>query len=101
MAMASNDGTGGYNVLVDAEIPFPSLDDLLAHIDHAIEVAGVDHVGIGTDHGAVRFDLVDLEDCSRLPVLTEALVRRGYGEEDIRKILGENVLRVMEDVIGC
>ena len=101
MAMAGGDRTGGYNVLVDAEIPFPSLDDLLAHIDHAIGVAGVDHVGIGTDHGAVRFDLVDLEDCSRLPVLTEALVRRGYCEGDIRKILGENVLRVMEDVIGC
>ncbi len=101
MAMAGGDRTGGYNVLVDAEIPFPSLDDLLAHIDHAIGVAGVDHVGIGTDHGAVRFDLVDLEDCSRLPVLTEALVRRGYCEDDIRKILGENVLRVMEDVIGC
>ena len=101
MAMVSGDRTKSYNVLIDAEIPFPSLEDLLVHIDHAVDVAGVDHVGVGTDHGAVRFELVDLEDCSKLPVLTEALVRRGYREDDIRKILGENVLRVMEDVIGC
>lgn len=101
MAMVGGDRAKSYNVLIDADIPFPSLEDLLVHIDHAVDVAGVDHVGVGTDHGAVRFELVDLEDCSKLPVLTEALVRRGYREDDIRKILGENVLRVMEDVIGC
>ena len=72
MAMVSGDRTKSYNVLIDAEIPFPSLEDLLVHIDHAVDVAGVDHVGVGTDHGAVRFELVDLEDCSKLPVLTEA-----------------------------
>ena len=100
MALVRGDRTKSYNVLVDAEIPFPSLDDLLDHVDHAVEIAGIDHVGIGTDHGAVRFDMVGLEDCTKLPVLTECLLRRGYGEDEVRKILGENVLRVMADVIG-
>ncbi len=100
MALVRGDRNKSYNVLVDAEIPFPTLADLLDHIDHAVNVAGIDHVGIGTDHGAVRFDMVDLEDCAKLPVITESLLRRGYGENDIRKILGENVLRVMSDVIG-
>lgn len=100
MALVRGDRTKSYNVLADADIPFPTLEDLLDHIDHAVGVAGIDHVGVGTDHGAIRFDIVGMEDCTKLPVLTESLLRRGYGEDDVRKILGENVLRVMADVIG-
>ncbi len=101
MALVRGDRTKSYNVLADADIPFPTLEDLLDHIDHAVGVAGIDHVGVGTDHGAIRFDIVGMEDCTKLPVLTESLLRRGYGEEDVRKILGENVLRVMADAIGA
>ena len=100
LALAGADRMKCYNVLVDADIAFPSLDDLLDHVDHAVGVAGVDHVGIGTDHGAVRFDIDGLEDCAKLPALTEGLLRRGHAEADVRKILGENVLRVMAEVIG-
>ena len=100
MAMAAGDPWKKYNVLMDAGIPFPSLGDLLDHIDYAVNVAGIDHVGIGTDHGALRFDIQGIEDCSKLPALTEGLLRRGYDEDGIRKILGENILRVMADVIG-
>ena len=100
MALTGGDRWKAYNVLVDAAIPFPTLADLLDHIDHAVGAAGIDHVGIGTDHGAVRFEIGGIEDCSKLPALTEGLLGRGYGEADVRKLLGENVLRVMEAVIG-
>ncbi len=68
---------------------------IIDHIDHAVKVAGVDHVGLGSD-----FDGADMpfgmEDASHLPQITEALRERGYSEGDIRKILGENTLRLME-----
>lgn len=66
------------------------------HIDHAVKVAGVDHVCLGSDFDGIGHPPVGLEDVSKLPALTAELVRRGYSEEDTRKILGENVLRVLE-----
>ena len=65
-----------------------------------IDVAGIDHVGIGSDFGVLLATVVGMEDCSRLPWITEEMVRRGYSDDDVRKVLGENVLRVMEAVIG-
>lgn len=100
MTMVAGDPWKKYNVLMDAGIPFPTVDHLLDHIDYAVNVAGIDHVGIGTDHGALRFDIQGIEDCSKLPVLTEGLLCRDYDEDGVRKILGENILRVMKDVIG-
>lgn len=74
-----------------------SVSDLVDHIDHIVEVAGIDHVGIGSD-----FDggggLSDCYDASELPNITIELVKRGYSETDIRKIWGENLLRVMREV---
>jgi membrane dipeptidase len=62
-----------------------------------VKLVGADHVGLGSDFdGAVMPR--GMEDCSKLPKLTEALLRRGYSEDDIRKILGGNTLRVMEAV---
>ena len=70
---------------------------IIDHIDHIVETAGVDHVGIGSDFdGAVMPE--GMEDASKLPQITEELLRRGYSEPDIKKILGGNILRVMEDV---
>ncbi len=66
------------------------------HIDHAIDVAGADHVGIGLDYGYTA--PVDLEDISKLGNVTYELLKRGYDEATIRKVLGENTLRVMREV---
>lgn len=70
---------------------------IVDHIDHAVKIAGADHVGLGSD-----FDGADMpfgmEDASRLPFITDALLERGYSEADIQKILGGNTLRLLQDV---
>jgi membrane dipeptidase len=74
-----------------------SWERIIQHIDHAVKLVGADHVGLGSDFdGATMPD--GLEDCSKLPKITEALLRKGYSEDDIRKILGGNTLRAMEQV---
>jgi membrane dipeptidase len=75
------------------------LSKLLDHFDHAIKVAGIDHVGIGSDFDGVD-DLVPqgMEDASKIPNLVAGLVDRGYSDADILKVLGGNTLRVMHDV---
>jgi len=69
---------------------------LADHIDHVVKLVGVDHVGIGSDFDGVQSTLSDLADISQLPNLTRELLRRGYSESDIAKILGGNMLRVMQ-----
>ena len=66
------------------------------HIDHAVGLVGADHVGIGSDFDGA-FMPAGMQDASKFPLITESLLRRGYSEADIRKILGENTLRVMAD----
>jgi membrane dipeptidase len=79
----------------EGKVPRVSWEKIVDHIDHAVRLVGPDHVGLGSDFdGASMPD--GMEDCSKLPKLTEALVRKGYADEDIRKILGGNTLRVME-----
>jgi membrane dipeptidase len=77
-----------------------SLDDVVAHIDHVVKIAGIDHVGIGSDFDGISDAPRGLEDESKMPALTAALLKRGYSESDIKKIMGENTLRVMREVIG-
>jgi len=77
-----------------------TLEDAVAHIDHAVKVGGIDHVGIGSDWDGINSVPAGLEDVSKMPALTEALLRRGYIEGDVRKILGGNLLRVLEEVTG-
>ena len=72
------------------------LDDVLDHIDHAVGVAGVDHVGLGSDFDGVPSLPVGLEDVTKLPWITHGLLARGYSEADVRKILGGNAMRVLE-----
>lgn len=74
----------------------PPLSLLLDHIDYMVKLAGIDHVGIGSDFDGISSSPKGLDDCSDFPKITEGLVQRGYNEADIRKILGENVLRLME-----
>ena len=78
-------------------LPKVSWESILDHIDHAVKVAGVDHVGLGSDFDGATMP-VGMEDASKLPYITEGLLKRGYAEKDIRKILGGNLLRVMEAV---
>jgi membrane dipeptidase len=75
------------------------LSRLLDHFDHAIKIAGVDHVGLGSDFdGADDLFPEGMEDMSKIPNLVRGLMERGYSEEDILKILGGNTLRVMREV---
>lgn len=76
--------------------PRAPLSVLLDHFDHAIAVAGPDHVGLGADWDGVVSMPEGLEDVSRLPALTRGLLTRGHSPETVRKVLGENVLRVLE-----
>jgi membrane dipeptidase len=78
--------------------PIGTLADVADHIDHAVEIAGIDHVGLGSDYDGV-FGLPEgLQDASMYPNLIAELLDRGYSEEDIQKILGGNALRVWEEV---
>ena len=75
-----------------------TVHDLLDHIDHIAKIAGVDHVGIGSDYDGVPALPKQLEDVSTYPVITQGLLDRGYSEQSIRKILGGNMLRVLQRV---
>lgn len=77
--------------------PVVSWERIVDHIDHAVGLVGPDHVGIGSDFDGATMPR-GMEDCSMLPKITEALVARGYKQKDIEKILGGNLLRVMEEV---
>jgi membrane dipeptidase len=72
-----------------------TLADVVAHIDHIVKIAGIDAVGIGADYDGVDCVPEGLEDVSKMPNLTRALLEKGYSATDIRKIYGENLLRVM------
>ena len=76
------------------------LSVLMDHIDHIAKVAGIDHIGIGSDFDGVPLTglPVGMEDISKLPTLTYELMKRGYSDADIKKFLGENLLRVMSHV---
>ena len=80
------------------EVPLPGVSLLVDHIEHAVSIAGMDHVGLGSDFDGISYAPVDLEDVSKLPAITAELSRRGYSDEDIRKILGGNLLRLFETV---
>lgn len=76
--------------------PQATLNDVADHIDHIRKVAGIDHIGIGGDLDGITTVPVGLEDVSKYPMLFVELLRRGYQDEDIRKIAGKNLLRVFE-----
>jgi membrane dipeptidase len=79
-------------------VPRATLSDVADHIEHVRKVAGVDHVGLGSDFDGTNNELpVGLEDVSKFPALLAELSRRGWSEEDLKKLAGENVLRVMTE----
>jgi membrane dipeptidase len=79
-------------------LPPVSVSRLVDHIDHVVKLVGIDYVGIGSDFDGVQSTLSDLATVEDLPNLTLELLRRGYSESDVDKILGGNILRVMEQV---
>jgi membrane dipeptidase len=78
-------------------LPRVGWEEIVAHIDHAVRLMGADHVGIGSDFDGANMPY-GMEDASYLPKIANALVDRGYSDADIRKILGGNTLRLMQDV---
>jgi membrane dipeptidase len=83
--------------MAKGELPKVSWDKIVEHIVHAVTIAGIDHVGLGSDFDGATMPL-GMEDVSKLPKITEALLKKGYSESDVEKILGGNILRVMEQV---
>lgn len=83
-----------------AELPPVSLEMVIDHIEHAVKVAGVDHVGLGSDFDGFSVGPVELADCGKYPLITSRLLARGFSEEDVRKILGGNFLRVFGEGIS-
>ena len=79
------------------DLPRVEWSKIIEHIDHAVKVAGIDHVGLGSDFDGANMPF-GMEDATKLPLITQALLDRGYSEGDVRKILGENTLRLMADV---
>jgi membrane dipeptidase len=86
-----------HEAMMSGELPKVTWEKIIEHIDHAVKVAGADHVGLGSDFDGATMPL-GMEDASKLPKITDALLKKGYSEQDIEKILGGNILRVMEQV---
>ena len=76
------------------KLPQVSWQKIIEHVDHAVRLVGPDHVGLGSDFDGA-FMPEGMEDAAQFPKITDALLRKGYAESDVRKILGENMLRVM------
>ena len=84
-------------LVAQGKLPRVDWKEIIHHIDHVVKVAGVDHAGLGSDFDGAEMPY-GMEDASRLPQITEALLEQGYSERDIQKILGGNMLRLMQDV---
>jgi membrane dipeptidase len=76
------------------------IDDLLKHFCYIAEHFGVEMLGLGSDYDGIEHTVTGLEDVSRLPVLTDSLLRRGFTEEEVKMILGGNFLRVFSSSLA-
>ena len=83
--------------MLAGKLPRVEYTKIIEHIDHAVKLVGPDHVGLGSDFDGAMMPF-GMEDVAKLPAITEALLQKGYTEGDVRKILGENTLRVMTEV---
>jgi len=86
--------------LAEMKTGLATLSDVADHVDHMVKVAGIDHVGIGSDFDGITSPPQGLQDVSKMPALVAVLLKRGYSEQDIKKILGGNYLRVIREVTG-
>lgn len=79
------------------DLPWVEWTKIVEHIDHAVKIAGIDHVGLGSDFDGANMPF-GMEDVTKLPQITNALLEKGYSEGDVKKILGENTLKLMAEV---
>ena len=86
-----------HEAMASGQLPKVTWERIVDHVDHAVTIAGVDHVGLGSDFDGATMPL-GMEDASMLPRITDALLKKGYSERDVEQILGANLLRVMEQV---
>ena len=84
-------------LVVQGKLPRVEWTRIIDHIDHAVKIAGADHVGLGSDFDGANMPY-GMDDVTHIPQITNALLEKGYSEADIQKILGGNTLRVMEQV---
>jgi len=77
-----------------------SIDQVITHIDHIVDLVGIDHVALGSDFDGIEVTVTGLEDVSKFPDLTLALLEHGYTPDELAKILGKNFQRVFEQVCG-
>ena len=87
----------GREYVEQGKLPRVEWTKIVEHIDHAVKIAGIDHVGLGSDFDGAKMPY-GMEDATKLPKITDALLKKGYSEGDVKKILGENTLRVMTEV---
>ena len=100
-ALAEHGGVMGMNfapAFVDKEKA--TVERMVDHVDHIVDLVGPDHVGLGSDFDGIGSTPEGLEDVSKMPNMTRVMVKRGYSDEDILKILGGNHLRVFKQIIG-
>ena len=83
--------------VAQGKLPKVEYTAIIEHIEHAVKAAGIDHVGLGSDFDGANMPF-GMEDATKLPKISEALLQKGYSEGDVRKILGENTLRLMTEV---
>ena len=87
--------------LADDAKPFPGIGKIIDHMDRAVEICGIDHVGIGSDFDGIEVTPTGLDDVSALPLLFDQMRRRGYTEEEVDKISGRNLMDVLGRVLKC
>jgi membrane dipeptidase len=80
----------------EIDVVRPPLSVLIDHLDHIVKLIGVDHVGLGSDFDGIDSAPRGLDDVTNMPLITAELVKRGYSEKDINKILGGNFIRVFK-----
>ena len=101
IALVDRDSVIGINFAPSFIHPsYATIERVVDHIDHIVKLVGPEYVGLGSDFDGIASTPVGLEDVSKMPNITRELIKRDYSEGDIRKILGENHLRLIKDVIG-
>jgi membrane dipeptidase len=101
IALAENGGVMGLNFAPSFIHPTnATLEGLIDHLDYIMDLVGSDHIGLGSDFDGIPSTPIGLEDVSKMPYVSRELINRGYNETEIKKILGENHLRLIKEVCG-
>ena len=101
-ALAQNQGIIGLNfypLFLGSQSQVISFRNVIEHLEHAVSITGIDHVGLGSDFDGIAQVPLGLEDATKFPVIIEELLRLGWPESDVKKIMGGNFLRVLQQVL--